>query len=790
MRVRKIELETIVGSFCDAIRDDDYVVYGHNDRIRMSLLDNSDNYLPPIYNDVLKITDGLIQKFYFLYDDNLEQKEFQFWINAKKENFCGIYFITLCDKQKENSLKECINLSDSKERLFFYNTLDDYDLVLTCYGNNFYDIEDTIAKLFNMNNIYIKDSYSLFITSYSRLNNMCKNTNDTISYKIQVSIKNSISHNQIKNFLKEIYNLPNLTKIKNISGSQNIMLLFIDSTVEELYSLYKTTEGSVGIFSITSIYRDTILKSTHLKFLCDINENYYKYYKDNSKNKLNDIFEIREINDYNIDEFYMMQIRRICNSLTNIYNRGLADFTLLSLYFSLKKFLQKLYIVKDYPYRNKISSIELYLQTCREVLNINNSTQIGYYPKQEYFSKEAYIPSKLLCFYTAFLFEMTKIVINVDNEINNINYNKKSVDYTFCIKPSFKGNVAISCIFMTDNNVNDRLLLVDIPMKYIYNQDIMLFSLCHEASHYNGEIVRCRKERADYILNIIFNYLYNVLLDHISINDDIYKFRTYLNNVFTNKFNDHIKNYENRYYSNTIKEVLYITLFDILIDISFSMKSYFDFLNNNNISIITDNTVKNSPKDFIDFIGAIKNNARNLLFKDNFMKFVFEIIDLFSETYSDFFAIKFLEVEFKSYNKNILTTYGVNSFEEIKSGFIIIRILTLYLSVYKNNFNIDKLNPSFQKIIKTFDNYLVAKPNTMFKGLVNGDLGDPMILNCLIEYIKECDVKFNQYFCSQKSNKNMNDIKTMIKSNYFDIDILNKYNNMLRKYVVHDIKNI
>lgn len=43
----------------------------------------------------------------------------------------------------------------------------------------------------------------------------------------------------------------------------------------------------------------------------------------------------------------------------------------------------------------------------------------------------------------------------------------------------------------------EDLLYIEIPLEYLYNQKVLLPQLCHEISHYVGEICRCRKERAE-----------------------------------------------------------------------------------------------------------------------------------------------------------------------------------------------------------------------------------------------------------------------------------------------------
>ena len=774
MMIRKIEIETIIGSCPQGIMEDDYLVYGHSDKIRATLLDKNNSPLYSIYSDIVNIKEGLLQNFYFIFDDEDFDKEKKFWEHAIDANFCGIYFLRLGFNTAINDIKRYV---DNNVELFVYNTLDDYDLIIVCYGDSFKDIEDKISYIFNKN-CFVKDIYNLFMTSYKQINGDKVRRNETISYKVQISFKNNfqkqIENSSLITFEEQLPELSNIDKSYNISGSQNIMLLFENKSVSDLYALYKTVEP-FGIFSITSSYRDDFIKSTHLKFLCEPDLNYYNIYKyDNSRKSVensNDIICIDEGQLDNVSDFYKMQIKRVCYSMNNIYNHDFPDFTFLSLYFGLQKFLDKLSILRKVPYEKIKNSIELYLQTCREILNINKATQIGYYPKQEYICKEAFIPSKLISFYSAFLWEMTKEIVKID-----VNHDS---NYTFCLKPSFKENVAITCIFMLDSNVYDRLLLVDMPMKYIFNFDIMLFSLCHEASHYNGEIVRCRQLRANLIFKVMFSYLMNVLLKGIEKKSKEYEIYDYFYNIFNNSVNNGLKNCEYKYYSISIKKVLYQTIYNMLVDISYSMKTYFTGYAKLKESVI------NNADEILLIIKTIKKNARDLLFKNEYIKMINCIIDLFSEVYSDFFAIKYLSSSSNTYIDIICKTYGITNFENIDSDFIVIRVLAIYLSLFKSNIvDIDKIFP-FHEALVQYKAYLEGNFGSLIAGLTNGKIGNPILLESLIQYIDECNSQYQQQFKNYRLSK---DIYQMMKNKDLNYNIIDNYNKNFREAILQDIE--
>lgn len=785
MIIRKIELETLIGTHDCEIKQNDWIAYGHSDKVSISIIEQHTSLLSSIYENIVNTQTGLIQNFYLLFNKDNKDKEKEFWNRAYESNFCGIYFVTTNQKEQLKEIKSILCSAEFVD-FFAYDTLDDYDLIITCIGDCFEEIEDKVTNIIHKNNFTINNVYKLFITSYTKLNSYkcpcyISESPKNLSYKVQISIRNSREVNdskafntkEFKNFINELKNLNTKINLQDISGSQNIMLLFQETNVYDLYSLYKT-ENPIGIFAVNSKYRNSVIKSTNLKFLVDIKESYYTCITNEKKNKNVITFNKERYVKYRISKFYEMQILRICYSINNIYNQNLSDFTFMSLYFSLKKFIEKLDNLIDVPYEKTKESIELYLETCREILNINNATQIGYYPKQEYMSKEVFAPSKLISFYSMFLVEMTENVLQNETK-------PSKPQFVFCLKPSFKENVSITSLFMIDEQINNRLLLVDIPMKYIYDQKIMLFSLCHEASHFNSEVVRCREFRANAILKSYFIILLDILFENIEENKvKKYSLDKYLYNKFKDITHKYLDMYDLKYYSITLKKVLHSTTFDILADISFSMKNIFEYQEQSEL------TVYEQSLEMLDIMDKIKKNARQLLFKNEYTTNINNLIDLFSEIFADFFAIKYLDCDIELYSEIMLKTYNVLDLDEIKSDFTILRMLTMYLTVFKSNIKDKLVSINFQNKIEKYVNYKKANFRDTIDG-ISVFFGNPAILDNLIQYIDECEIEYTNIFGENTLSK-LSDIRNIVKNGIFNYEIINNYNDQFRKIIEKDIE--
>lgn len=792
MLVRKLELETITEKTNQINIEDDWLVYGHSDLLRTSILtDNNqcescNDELNKIYKDSMDLNGELKQVFYLLYGN--DDKEFI--ENAKKNNFMSIYYITLCyDRSKigfETIMNNFVNLSGEKIRV--YETLDNYDLIVISYNSSISEIELQFSDYLNKSlntffeenqyKVYVRDIYKMYTTAYSKIN-----SNDVIdkieNIKIQFSIKNNF---KILDFMKELNKQINNDKvsIKNISGSKDIYVNIKDISTKQLFALYKTNQNQVGVFALNSTFKNNYISSSNLKFMTNVNNKIYEYYSreipkiyDNFKKMVENV----DLKDKKIRSLYIVDLKRVLNAMMNVLKLSLPDYSFLSLYLGMKKFLQKIGELNNDNYLNYPT--RLFLESSFSIINTSSAIQIGYYPKQEYVSKEVIAPSELMSFYSAFLWKMASTIIKIEK----LSGSTTNPIFTFCLTPSIRENVVIKGLFMKDNKINDRLLLVDIPIKNVYKPDIMIFSLCHEASHYSGELVRQRKQRMNYIykaytlylLDRILNGIDSTLLKKYPIDEDIKKtFSEYVTIIS--------KRYKLAYYSVNVNKILQEATFNLLSDLLFSVRRMFNYY-------IDKNNIIEESEVLLNVIKTVKKNSTNVLINIDYKDKIECILEMFSESYADLFAILYLNIDKKSYEECITKAEGVDKISEITSDYILIRVLANY---YANDFDVSQLvgrigyqNSIYQKHISLPENETEKVLSTVFE--------NSGMLKYLIDYLKECKKNYQSIYDNndiaeiKKLMKEKSDIKDLL-NRQLDMRTIYKYNQEFRKYIMEDIK--
>lgn len=268
-------------------------------------------------------------------------------------------------------------------------------------------------------------------------------------------------------------------------------------------------------------------------------------------------------------------------------------------------------------------------------------------------------------------------------------------EFTFCLTPSIRENVVVKGLFMEDNKINDRLLLVDIPIENVYKPDIMLFSLCHEASHYTGELVRLREERLNYIyktyaIYLLDSILYGVdseLLKKYPVSSDIEK-------MFHSNVNNIVKRTKLPYYSENVNNILKEATQNILLELLYSLRDMFHYyINKDNIA--------EESREVISIFNRIKNNITNMTFNNSYVEKIECILEMFSESYADLFAILFLDIDKEKYDDFITVACREESLSNIESDYVLIRVLANY---YANGFDESNLSGKIAKQKKFMKN--------------------------------------------------------------------------------------
>lgn len=118
------------------------------------------------------------------------------------------------------------------------------------------------------------------------------------------------------------------------------------------------------------------------------------------------------------------------------------------------------------------------------------------------------VPAKLLVYYTAFVQKLVDILNDSEN-----------YKYRFILCPDLYLNIEVEALF--DYNKSDsQLLKARIPVKKLFDPQILLMELSHEAAHFVETEIRSRKERVDYLAEIISLVLSEKLMRPIKFEDE------------------------------------------------------------------------------------------------------------------------------------------------------------------------------------------------------------------------------------------------------------------------------
>lgn len=784
MNIRKLEIQTLVNGETYEPTDDDWLVYGHSDILKTHIIDgiNDDpKGIKAIYEDGLKFKESFHQVFYLLID----QDDRQFFKDAQNAYFCSVFFITLSNRLTAHSKKYVFNHDSIKRNnnMKIYRTVDNYDAVIITYGDNIAEIEQMVDNyLYSISqkdeSLKIRDIYKMYISSFKKINSSPLPLN-ILSYSAQIQIilqdGNGLSCDRIKKELCKNHKIN--AEVFYTNGSKNIFILIHNISIESLFSLYNTQNK--GLFAVNSDLRKEKIRSTNLKFLFNI-EMHLSYiqqtqYKNLSENFNNEIHDLLVSSSNYIDEFYKMQLERIIFSLKYILLHDLPDYSFLTLFYPIKKFLLKLdQIATNHPTEME-QCVRLFIEACINNLDISDSTQFGHYPVQTYIGKELLTPSELIAFYTAFLWQFHETIIGIENASS-----KEKPDFVFCLTPSMENSVSIIGLFLFDELINDRLLLVKIPLKFFYDPKIMIFSLAHEGSHYIGEKVRCRETRRKYIIESFLHYFLDNLLD--SIDESLvqkYKIDEKLTHQFVAYVDIHTANTKLPYYSVNLRRIICVSCQSVLVDILFKVQSIIDITPE-----YESDKIEEYANDMYTIISKLKFNSKTLLLDEDYYQVIDNIFEVFSESYADLFAILILRTNCEFYLKCITESYGVKQVYEIDDTFVLMRIISNFIV---NEFDDKYLLGKSKELRDRYMKYKETEYGSPSRSL-SKTFNNPAILENLILYLQYCRDKYNHLYKDLYENLfeegKFNQLVDGIFDKDISLDIIMQYNNKFRSEII------
>lgn len=268
-------------------------------------------------------------------------------------------------------------------------------------------------------------------------------------------------------------------------------------------------------------------------------------------------------------------------------------------------------------------------------------------------------------------------------------------------------------------------------------------------------------ESIDEYLILKYKISYNILKS-IQIYSQEYKMKDHLN-----------------YYSVNLKQIILKSTYSLLTDMAFKISDFIDI----NICYNGEDIQTHSQEVF-KIIRLLKENSKKLLLGKEYIEKIENIFEIFSESYSDLFAILLLNVNEEFYLNCILKSYSVNKINEINDDFLSMRLISNFIA---NDFDIEYLkgrNNTYQQL-ERYLKYQKCSYGSSVESL-SSTFENPAILKCLIEYLKCCKDSYSKVY----KTKPFDDLQDLIVKNKLGIEIMEKYINELRKSIYDDLKTL
>ncbi|MBD5501538.1 MAG: hypothetical protein HDR10_10135, partial [Lachnospiraceae bacterium] len=203
---------------------------------------------------------------------------------------------------------------------------------------------------------------------------------------------------------------------------------------------------------------------------------------------------------------YQIPIRAVKHSVLSILKNRFAEDFVLCMYSSFCEMLlyliEKMSLDKDDPEAFEACYGEYFR-------GLNSLVNSAMHSERQFIQATAFnaliydVPSKIMAFYVA-----------VIHDIQSIIKSNQDKNYTFLLTPSFSNEIYVKMIsYQNEELPHDRILMVSINEKSLYNPKGVSRRMAHEVAHYVGDEIRdrqCRKECLELsVIYIILNEIFH-----------------------------------------------------------------------------------------------------------------------------------------------------------------------------------------------------------------------------------------------------------------------------------------
>lgn len=428
----------------------------------------------------------------------------------------------------------------SEEKYLYYFSFDYSGIVLLAKKMT---MRQYLTQLFRLNydkvdsKKLIRDSYSFFCFSKSIFQNIFAQTDkgkdlaevikeictdkvylEQFFASVNIGIQN---FNVYQEFINQIKAYSTKAKTYGLFGRHDISLVMEEADfqwllyVQCLLEQYTNEKAKIGRKD-TFATHETFIKlenignyEDHSATEKDDKNNreadIYKNIKANLNEKCKQYFKALNTAKERLNGEYGIPVEAVKNSILSILKNQFAEDFVLCIYQTFDEFLS--YLLEKMEYG--IGDVEEFDTCFSEFFHcLNSLANSAMHSERQFIQATAFnaiiydVPSKIMAFYAALI-----------DEFQTLMRGEKDKQYTFLLTPSFSNEISVKIIsYQKEIPPHDRILMVSINERSLYNPKAVIRRMAHEVAHFVGDDLRNRSLRKKQIkLSIIYIILSQVL---------------------------------------------------------------------------------------------------------------------------------------------------------------------------------------------------------------------------------------------------------------------------------------
>lgn len=507
-----------------------------------------------------------------------------FWKEKDTDNPLKFVSFFQMEKNSEETFKKTKKTLESlvnEEKFIVYTTLDKNDLIVCIKSNKFKNVIDIINSLYNdlsKDSMTIIYSYTNLVVEYENIiNNDKVNLDNILDEKIDSICIKTILNNKSK----EIVSRPE--KIKNFNNELSKSLYGYEEAISKIkqeqkeivcYEILGDTDcrfiaRNVKLSKVLSLYskngifnRDhKLFRYSFLSSMTSLNLQYNDIYLDheieydeslslspNAKKLQDDLLIIKnKINK--LDELICKDYSSITSQLLQILNYVSYTNKQQAQRFEAELLINPLKIVVDILIQNidtinngnmDFDEIFNYVNNIYANIQSNMRADVRFFHISDFSVMSYYAPSKLRVLYS-------NIINLISRYYASLCERDKNLDYEFILTKTNNPITSVTQVWNDKIGVN-KIMLVYMSERDLYNVKDFIIQLAHEVAHYVGnESVRKRKERFFLILEYLTSILYKDTIERLKtlLSDESSLYEEFKDNIIN--FQEFYEIFENKW---------------------------------------------------------------------------------------------------------------------------------------------------------------------------------------------------------------------------------------------------